>query len=305
MNVLVTGGAGFLGTHVCRALASAGHAVTCVDLVRCRDPRVAGEIGSVTAPEERWFRGRDAVIHLAAVLGVARTERNRRMTLEINIAGTRNVSDACDQAGVRHLVYASSSEVYGDAEETPTPESAALQPQSVYAVAKLAGEEYVRSGRTPWTIVRPFNAYGPGQREDFVVARFIRQALAGEPLTIYGDGFQTRAFCHAADLARAFVAVVENPAARGPIFNLGNGAEPVTMRELARRVIAETEGTTSRCVEGAPDRSPSREIRARCPDISRARAILGWTPRIDLDHGLRETIAAERAGRPLAHSAVG
>lgn len=239
----------------------------------------------------------DVVIHAAGYLGVQKTERNPEMCLEINIDGTRIVRRACDLAGIRQLIYFSSSEVYGNATEIPTSETAATHPRSVYAVSKLAAECWVKSGPTPWTIIRPFNVYGPGQRDDFVIPTFIHQALAGKPCTVYGDGMQVRSFGYVTDLCHAVEACLLNPQAIAGTFNIGSDVQPVSMSELAYEItkIVRADGVAVQQPEkiAYADRAPEREISMRVPCTDKAFNLLGWQPDVSLQDGLERTVQFE------------
>jgi UDP-glucose 4-epimerase len=199
-------------------------------------------------------------------------------------------------ANVGQILVTSSSEVFGDFERQKYDELSPFNPKSGYAVSKLAMEQYALAFAKEYgmthKVVRFFNAYGPGQVAEFVVPRFVKMALANEPITVYGDGQQVRSFCHIGDAARATIDVLLSGDVGDETFNIGNDKEPITMLDLAHRVVA-VAGSQSK-VELVPfegsDRHATREIFHRVPDISKARERLGYEPRINLDSGLATII---------------
>jgi len=299
MRVLVTGGSGFIGRHVCDELRRRGATPLVFD--RRAPPAgpdaldfIEGDVLDA-ARVAKAMEAADAVIHLASLLSVEATERRPRDTLDVALLGTRNVVTAA-RPGQR-VVLASTSEVYGDASVVPTPESCPPSPKSVYGVAKLACEAYVRTAPS-FTVLRYFSVYGPGQAPSFVIPRFARQALAGEPLTVYGDGAQVRAFTHVEDAARGTVAALLEPKAEARTYNIGNPAEPTTMEDLAHRIVSAA-GSASRivCVPfSQSDRSAEREIYRRIPSIHAATRDLQYEPSLNLDEGIASVIAALRNG---------
>ncbi|MFA5862938.1 MAG: NAD-dependent epimerase/dehydratase family protein [Candidatus Thermoplasmatota archaeon] len=291
-RVLITGGSGFVGLHLCAQLRREGLEPVVFDRCAPRMPDapewIEGDVLDAAALSKA-MGDVGGVFHLASILSVETTEKRPRDTLDVAILGTRNVCLAArpDQ----RIVLSSTSEVYGDAPTVPTDESAPVSPKGVYGMAKLACEQYVRT-LPNFTVLRYFSVYGPGQAPGFVIPRFTRQAVAGEPITVYGDGEQIRAFCHVADIARGSVAAYRCAAAAGATYNIGNPAEPVTMNDLARLVIAEAASTS--CITHITfeksDRTAKREIYRRIPDITAARNDLGYAPRKNLKGGLDDVI---------------
>ncbi len=318
MRVLVTGGAGFIGSHLVRRLLGEGHDVIVLDDLS------TGRRAAVD-PKALWVRGdvRDAalvgrlvgevevVFHLAAAVGPALVARDPAGTWSRNVLGTAAVLDACRARGARVLVV-SSSEVYGDERrrgvgpEVPMREDelVAIDPgarRDVYALSKLAAESYAlalyRSSLLPVTVVRPFNVVGPGQsaRYGMVVARFAEAAVTGSPLPIYGDGRQRRCFLHVHDAVSALLALARTPAAEGRIVNVG-AARSVSIAALAERVLALA--GTGAGVEHIPFERVYGEgftdHRSRTPDTALLRELTGWTAQYGLDDAILESLAVAR-----------
>jgi len=312
-RVLVTGGAGLVGVAVCRHLLARGDAVRVFDEPRRLDAadallppdaaRVKGSILDLDALV-RAAGGCDRVIHLAAMVGVKRTEAQPLRCMDVNVTGTHHVLAAAHHAGALKVVFASSSEVYGEPATNPIDEAAATQGRTVYAVSKLAGEELCKGFALEhglcFTILRLFNVYGPWQSRQFVVPRFVDAVRRGEPPTVYGTGEQRRGYAFVTDTAHAVVRAGEPGVADGRTLNVGKGDEPVTLIELARAAI-EAGGRrgelTPRVLGGfdGSDRRPEREIHHRYCDASRARAELDWTPGVSLREGLERMFTADPA----------
>lgn len=309
LKIAVTGGAGFIGSAVIRELhrSRPSAEITAMDL-RWPDGPVEGVDcfrGSVLDVDDvsRLLRGADVVVHLAAMLGVERTEEQRLRCLNVNIEGTRCVLDGCVKERVDKIVFASSSEVYGDvatSEGERIAEGDPLNPKSVYAVSKLAGEEYMKAYEkkygVEYTVLRFFNVYGPGQLAEFVVPKFVERAKQGSPLEVYGSGEQVRAFCHVRDAARAAVMTLEHPETRNMTINVGNDRDPVSIQRLAETVAEMTDNDVEsvRVPLDESDRDADREIYYRVPDVSRARDILGFEPTVSLEEGLESLFGRAR-----------
>ncbi|MFD2093372.1 UDP-glucuronic acid decarboxylase family protein [Blastococcus deserti] len=316
MRVVVLGGAGFLGSHLCGTLLAAGDEVVCIDNLstgrRTNTTPFLGRPGfefvhADIAAGPLCVRGAvDAVANLASP---ASPPDYHRMPLETLAAGSRGTEHALQlaaQHGARFLL-ASTSEVYGDPDVHPQPEDYwgnvnSVGPRSVYDEAKRYAEAVTMAYRRQFGddvgIVRIFNTYGPGMRPEDgrVVTSFITQALNGDPLTIYGDGSQTRSFCYVDDLVRGLVAMLTSTET-GPL-NLGNPVE-WTVLELARIVLEVTGSTSPLEFHPLPQDDPTR----RRPDIGRARRLLGWQPEISAHEGLRRTVEWFRA-RPAEVAAA-
>ena len=301
MRVVVTGGAGFLGSHLCEALVLRGDTVVCVDDLSTgslENIEHLSRLGCVfiRADVTQSFEVDgpvDAVAHLASPASPPDYLRRPLETLAAGSRGTENALDLAARYGAR-FVLASTSEVYGDPLVHPQGEEYwgnvnPIGPRSVYDEAKRFAEALTvarrRAACANTGIVRIFNTYGPRMRphDGRVVSSLIVQALAGEPLTVYGSGNQTRSFCYADDLVRGLMAMIDS-AEPGPV-NLGNPQER-TIRELAE-LVREITGSRSP-VEFRP--LPQDDPTRRRPDISRARAVLGWSPQIAIEEGLRRTV---------------
>lgn len=306
--VLVTGGAGCIGIQVCRELDRRGIEVHLLDLgeqiarVRKALPQKAkifyGSILDISSIREA-MDGCGAVIHLAALLGVRRTEVNRLRCLEINVDGTKRVLDCAIQHRIKRLVFASSSEVYGEPTENPITEETITQGKTVYAVSKLAGEELCigyaqRYPEFEPVILRFFNAYGPYQAAQFVLPKFIQNAMTGKPIVINGSGDQIRSYCYAEDTARGVVEALLRPEAVGQVINLGNSDRPISLKQLADLVI-KASGNSSVEIKYAADfqgtdRHASREIHRRYCSGEKAKQLLGFESRVSLEEGIRRII---------------
>jgi UDP-glucose 4-epimerase len=304
-RILVTGGGGFIGSHLVERLAP-GNRVTTLDSGRrdalklvALDPAwgvrvVAGDVLDVTTVRS-LVADADVVFHLAAVAGVSDYQKMPVETMTVNMIGTANVLAAAADAGVERVVNFATSEMYGP-RAAHAREDDFLMPgppgqlRWTYAVSKLAGEHlaiaYHRQRGLPVTSLRPFNVYGPRQVGEGAVQIFIAQAVEGRSVTVQGDGAQVRAWCYVDDMVEAALAAAAHPAAVGRCFNIGAPAAAVTTLELARKVIALT-GSPSKVEHVA---APAQVVETRVPVVESAREVLGWQPRTDLDTGLRRTI---------------
>ncbi|UYQ60139.1 UDP-glucuronic acid decarboxylase family protein [Streptomyces peucetius] len=312
MHVVVTGGGGFLGSHLCDALLRRGDSVLCVDDFSTADPQNTAHLSGhpcftfvradVTAAFD-VLGPLDAVAHLASPASPPDYHRRPLETLAVGSRGTENAL----RLAVRHrarFVLASTSEVYGDPVVHPQREDYwgnvnPVGPRSVYDEAKRFAEAlsmaYRRSLDANVGILRIFNTYGPRMRpyDGRVVSTFIRQALDGEPLTIYGDGSQTRSFCYVDDLVRGIVAMIDSDLP-GPL-NLGNPCER-TVRELAELVLETTGSASGLEFRPLPVDDPVR----RRPVITRAQHQLDWFPHVTMEEGLRNTMEWFRSRRSLS-----
>lgn len=302
MRVLVTGGAGFIGSHLAESLLADGCEVIVVDnLLTGRIENIAHLLAH---PRFRFLEQDvvtvesfpvDAIYHLASPASPVGYRRYPIETLLVNSLGTLRILECARSYGAR-VVYASTSEVYGDPLVHPQSEDYfgnvnPVGPRSCYDEGKRFGEaltmEFVREYGVDARIARIFNTYGPRMDPDDgrVVPNFIVRALTGEPLEIYGDGTQTRALCYVTDMVRGLRLLMERDGLAGSIVNLGNPDER-TILELAGLILKLT-GSDVPIVHRPP--RPDDPVR-RCPDIRRARALLGWEPSVSLEEGMAETI---------------
>ena len=300
---LVTGGAGFLGSHLCEALLSKGHRVVCLDnletgslanIEHLRDDGFVFVNHDVIDPI-RIDEPLDFVFHFAALASPIDYLRLPLHSLKTGSYGTHHALGLTKWKRARFLL-ASTSEVYGDPEVHPQPETYwgnvnPIGPRGVYDEAKRYAEAltmaYHRQQGVDTAIVRIFNTYGARMRphDGRAIPTFISQALAGKPLTVYGDGSQTRSFCYVDDLIRGLVLLAESDE-HMPV-NIGNPGE-FTILELAEAVIAATGSSSPIVFEALPIDDPQ----VRQPDITRARQLLGWEPEVGLEEGLRRTLAS-------------
>jgi dTDP-glucose 4,6-dehydratase len=302
-TAVVTGGAGFLGSHLCDALVSEGHRVICVDNLETGSlqnvEHLRGDAFSfmhhdITAHLE-VDEPVDLVYHLASPASPIDYLRLPLQTLKVGSHGTHNALGLAKWKRARFLL-ASTSEVYGDPLIHPQPETYwgnvnPIGPRGVYDEAKRYAEAltmaYHRQQGVDTCIVRIFNTYGPRMRphDGRAIPTFVRQALANEPLTVFGDGSQTRSFCYATDLIRGLMSLTAS-GEHLPV-NIGNPAE-FTLLELAQKVIEATGSTSEIVFEALPVDDP----KVRQPDITRARQLLGWEPQVSLEDGLRRMLQA-------------
>ena len=306
MKVLVTGGAGSIGLGVVRQLLNEGHEVTIFDLAeqieRNDIPSGANVFkGSILdqVAIQYAIKGNDYLLHLAARLGVKRTEVERLTCLNININGMVNILEASVKEKIKKIVFASSSEVYGKQSEMPITEESPVNPISVYAVTKLVGEEYLRAYKKQYgldySIIRFFNVYGPGQVGQFVMKRFIEAIKNGRSPEIYGTGEQIRCFCHVKDAAEGIVKTLFSSETDGEIINIGNDSEPVTVYELAEKIIkiSGEKMTPIKVPFSQSDRDEEREIFHRIPSIEKAKKLFGFRAKVSLDKGIKELFGSQ------------
>ena len=316
MRVLITGGAGFVGSHLAEALLGRGDEVHVLDDLSTGSidniaqlkphPKFQYTIDSVT--NERLLAelvdACDTVVHLAAAVGVKLIVESPVRTIETNVHGTEVVLKVASKKK-RLVLIASTSEVYGKSAKVPFSEGddLVLGPTSkhrwAYACSKMIDEflalAYWKERKLPVIIVRLFNTVGPRQTGQYgmVVPSFVRQAMANEPITVFGDGTQSRSFTYVGDVVRAMIALIDEPRAIGQVFNIGNGKE-ITIRDLAARIKAMT-GSASPIVTVPYDQAYEagfEDMPRRVPDISKIRALVGYEPTVELDEILTRVIAS-------------
>jgi nucleoside-diphosphate-sugar epimerase len=305
MRYVVTGAAGFIGSHLSEALEEAGHEAVGLDaFTDYYDPALKEENARgldvrrvELAEDDLDFRGFDGVFHLAGQPGVRASFTDFASYLSRNLLATQRVFEAAATADVR-VVFASSSSVYGDAERFPTPEDVPAHPISPYGITKLACENlasaYAKSVGLDAVLLRYFTVYGPRQRPDMAFTRIVTALAEGSPFDLYGDGSVSRSFTFVADAVAATVAAMEGAPA-GAVYNVGGGGETSMLD-----AIALCEGIAGRRldVRTAPD--ASGDVRRTAADTTRIRRDLGWAPAVDVEQGLRaqwEWAAARAAAR--------
>jgi UDP-glucose 4-epimerase len=317
-NILVTGGAGFIGSHLCELLVHNGNSVVAID--NLSTGRLANIQHLLPMPNFQFVRESitnsqvldrltsqaDILIHLAAVVGVQLIVEDPVNTIATNIMGTEAVLTTANRYGCK-VMLASTSEVYGKGYKVPFNEEddCVVGPTShsrwsyatTKAIDEFLGLAYYHQFGLPVVVMRFFNTVGPRQtgRYGMVLPRFVRQALGGEPITIYGDGEQSRCFADVADIIGAAVKLAEHPKAIGEVFNIGS-TEEVTIRQLAEKVLAAT-GSQSDIIYIPYEEAYApgfEDMRRRVPDLAKIHALIGYKPQYTLDDTLRRVISFER-----------
>lgn len=304
MKFLITGAAGFLGSALANQLAREGHLVRGLDDLSTGDPAaLAPEVvftrGDINDRPKLWTLMQDVqcVYHLAARVLVPESLLYPREYNQVNVGGTVTLMEAMRDVGVRRVVFISSGAIYGNQPSQPVPETATPDPNTPYAVSKLAAEYYVRTIGQLWgiemVILRVFNAYGPGQHlppvHAPVIPAFLRQASLNGTLVVHGDGQQSRDFIYLEDVVRGMTAAAVAPEANGQIINLGSGEE-TTVRQLLKLAVEVTGGKPEVVYNPRTERGPNR----LCADLTRAEELLGFQPQVRLVDGLRLTLEKDR-----------
>jgi UDP-glucose 4-epimerase len=314
MRVLITGGAGFVGSHLAEALLDRGDEVFAIDNLSTgaienishlkTNPKFHYTIDTVTnEPVLAELVDRcDVVVHLAAAVGVKLIVEAPVHTIETNVHGTEVVLKHANKKK-KLVLIASTSEVYGKSAAVPFREDADLvlgpseKHRWAYACSKLIDEflalAYWKERKLPIIIVRLFNTVGPRQTGQYgmVIPTFVRQALAGQPITVFGDGTQSRSFTYVGDVVRAVVALIDEPKAIGHVFNIGNGQE-ITIEQLAHRIKALTDSASEivRIPYDEAYEAGFEDMPRRVPDISKVKALVGYKPTVELDEILTRVI---------------
>ena len=304
-KIFITGGAGFIGSTLASMLCDKNQLVLFDNLTRdtlrhtdlASHPNVSlvkGDILNVPGLEEA-MSGADIVVHAAAIAGIDTVIKSPIKTMEVNMIGTANVLKAAHKSGVKdRVIEFSTSEVFGSmayrvTESMQTVSGSAGEARWVYAVSKLAGEHlthaYYKEHGLPTVTIRPFNVYGPGQTGEGAIQIFIRRALKNEPINIYGDGTQIRAWCYVDDMIEGLMRAIENPKAIGESFNIGNARAVTTIFGLAEAVCRVLNSKSEIIFKDAL----SADIELRIPETRKAEDFLGFKAKIDLEEGVLRT----------------
>lgn len=302
MRILVTGGAGFIGSHLCEQLIKDGHTIICLDnflngnLTNIRHllnyktfKLLSGDIRDF-ATLEKIMPGVDAIYHLAAQIHVDRSIIEPKLTYDVNVVGTQNILEAARTYDVQKIVYVSTSEVYGSAQFVPMDESHPLSAPHPYGASKIAADRmchaYNQTYQMNIAIVRPFNAFGPRQKDSGyggVISIFVKRVMSGMPPIVYGDGSQTRDYTYVGDLVEALGLILEHPEPITVPVNLGSGRE-IRIIDLANMII-ELSGKRGHIKPVFVEPRPG-EVQRLLADNSRAKEILGWAPRHSFEEAL-------------------
>ncbi len=301
MNFLITGGTGFIGAALANFLVGQGHHVRVIDDLSAGgernvlDSRVSFTRGDVRDIPKLWslLNGIDCVVHLAARVSVPESVLYPVEYNAVNVGGTVSLMAAVRDAGVKRVVLTSSGAAYGDQPQQPVSEERTLQPQTPYAVSKLAAEQYVLAIGALWkietVILRVFNAYGPGQplppSHAPVIPRYVKQVLGGGSLVVFGNGEQTRDFVYIDDVVRALAVAAQKPALNRVVINVGSGRE-TSINQLIDAIEQVVGREAHRLQRGGESGGVSRLV----ADVRRARELLGFTPQIELRDGLRQMV---------------
>lgn len=305
---MVTGGAGFIGSHLVDGLLLKNHEVAVLDNLYSGNVQKLRKYeknssfkffeGDIRNEEdvEKAVEGTDVVFHEAAITSVPLSMKKPELTEEVNVEGTVNLLEKCEETGVRKLVYASTCAIYGDVENLPVSEDSPPKFNSPYAKSKFIGEkkcrEFENEGDLETVILRYFNVYGPGrggEKQGGVIYRFLKRLDKGKPPVIYGDGNQTRDFVYVEDVVRANILALKNKGISGQAFNIGSG-RAISINELLATLLDVT-GLNE--LEPTYEESRSGDIRHSRADLSKATKELDYTPTISLEEGLRKLVEKE------------
>jgi nucleoside-diphosphate-sugar epimerase len=306
-NCFVSGGAGLIGLEICNKLIAKGHNVAIYDLGEQIErnksyinPKVKIFYGSILDAHslKKAIQKCDLVFHHAAMLGVKYTEDNKLDCLEINSTGTKNILEACIANKVKKIIFASSSEVYGEPKTNPITEKFDTKGKTIYGISKLMGEEYCKSYnqkyKLNYTILRYFNTYGAYQQKKFVIQNFIYDSINHKQITINGNGSQKRSYMYVSDAAEATITAAFSKKTNKKIFNIGNGKNPVTLKKLSETVkkVLKKQNiiTVYKKNFKKTDRTIDREIFYRYCDSSKFQKLTKWKPKITLEEGIKKIL---------------
>lgn len=302
-NCIVIGGAGLIGIYLVNQLIKSNYKVTVYDLnnqikknKKFLDKKAILKSGSILDKKKlsKAISGNKFVFHLAAMLGVKNTENNKLDCLNINCLGTKNIFEESIKNRVKKVIFASSSEVYGEPERNPIDETFTTKGKTIYGISKLIGEEYCKSYyqkyKLNYTILRYFNTYGVYQKKEFVISKFIEQIRNNFPIIINGNGKQKRSYLYASDTALATMKACFTKKTNQQVYNLGNSYEPITLLDLANKIgkiiNKKVKIKMSKNFDHNSDRSKEREIHYRYCNCSKLERVISWRPLINLDKGI-------------------
>tara|TARA_B100001964_G_C14130161_1_gene552481 strand:+ start:234 stop:1133 length:900 start_codon:yes stop_codon:yes gene_type:complete len=299
MNILITGGSGFLGNQIAKLLSKKNNIFIYDIKKNYKEDKIKFIKGNILEKKLKKIITKfkiNVLLHFAATLGVKNTENNPHKVLDINIKGTFNVLNSVKNSNVKKIIFASSSEVYGDRYKIDVTEDLLPSPKSLYAHSKIVGEElikaYCKLYKIKINIIRFFNVCGISQRDDFVITRFAKQIKENKQVTIYGDGSQIRSFCHVKDASEA-VKKLLNSKVSNEVFNIGNNNYPIKIIELAKKMIKKSNKKIKikKINFNKSDRSAKREIYFRIPNISKAKKLLNFNPKVSLNKIIDEVFS--------------
>ncbi|MBI4298469.1 MAG: SDR family NAD(P)-dependent oxidoreductase [Chloroflexi bacterium] len=303
-RVLVTGGCGFIGSHLVEALLEKGYQVEVLARPNCdlsnldyipkKVKLVKADVESMEGLDRAVDDDLGGIFHLAALINVDQSISDPKIFLDVNVSGTFNVLEIARRKGVPKLVYMSTCEVYGNIPAGKADEGHPLNPRSPYAASKFAAERYALAyaytyERPKIYIVRGFNQFGPRQswgKYGAVIPKFMTALLAGEPIRIFGSGNQTRDYVYVRDTARGIVDIFDKDLPNGEIINLATGVEQ-SIKDIAEKICSLSQKDPAQWIKFDPGR-PGELVRS-CGDYSKAKGLIGWEPRTTFDEGLKET----------------
>lgn len=295
-KIFITGGSGFIGSHLAEKLNNLGHDVTIYDINEPLAKNIRFIKGDIRNESllEKSIAGHATVCHLAAMLGVTACLKDKDSVYSTNLQGTKNVINACEKNEVSNLLFSSSSEVYGEGDaNSKLFEDMDLKPKSHYGISKMLGEAEMKAfserTQTKVTVLRYCNIYGPRQRKDFVIPIFMRSVLSGTPLTVCGDGGQIRSFTYIDDAVTGTIQALFRVNNFFDIYNIGT-SEPITIKELAQKTIGlHGSGRIDLLPFEKLEREKECEVLIRIPSVDKASSAIGYCPSIKLDTGLSTT----------------
>ncbi len=305
-NVFITGGAGMIGLEIANQLIKKNYNVKIYDLAeqiikhrKLINKKIQISYGSILDETtlKNEMKNYDIVYHMAAMLGVKKTEKNALDCLNININGTKNTLESCVFNNVKKIIFASSSEVYGEPDKNPISEKFDTKGKTLYGVSKIAGEElckaYYEKYSLKYLIIRYFNTYGPNQNLEFVIRKFIENSLKNKTLIINGNGKQIRSYTFVSDSAEATIKLSLLNNVKNLVFNVGNGIDPINLKDLAQKIIKKSKSKSKIMFLTnfrKSDRKKSREIFFRYCDTSKLKKYIKWKPKIRIDQGINKIL---------------